>query len=46
MEKFVHDLGFKRSSYGIFTFVDFANMRLSIDWSNLFFDQSSLAKIE
>ena len=23
MEKIAHDLGFKRSSYGIFTFVDF-----------------------
>ena len=46
MEKITHDLGFKRSSYGILHLLIFADMRLSIDWSNLFFDQSSLAEIE
>ena len=31
LENTAHDLGFKRISYGLFTFVDFTDMRLSID---------------
>ena len=34
LEKTARDLGFKRISYGLFTFADFANTRFWIDRTN------------
>ena len=41
LEKTAHDLGFKRISYGLFTFADFAGTRFWIDRICLWIDQTN-----
>ena len=41
LEKTARDLGFKRISYGLFTFADFADMRFWIDRACLSIDRTN-----